>query len=87
MKQIKRKILSALIAMSLLITDSAVSVFADYNESEINTKLKETVSMADEETEPYPVEELTEYRTDNEKRFLMSDKSIKAVVYSGTGSF
>ena len=82
MKQIKRKILSALIAMSLLITDSAVSVFADYNESEINTKLKETVSMADEETEPYPVEELTEYRTDNEKRFLMSDKSIKAVVYS-----
>lgn len=82
MKQIKRKILSALIAMSLLITDSAVSVFADYNESEINTKPKETVSMADEETEPYPVEELTEYRTDNEKRFLMSDKSIKAVVYS-----
>ena len=27
-----------------------------------------------EETETYPIEELTEYRTDNEKRFLMSDK-------------
>lgn len=38
MKQIKKKFLSAFIALSLLITDSAVSVFADYNESEIQCK-------------------------------------------------
>ena len=85
MKQLKKRILSALIAMSLVITDSAVTVFAENEEikSSINTQAAEDISMLNqEETETYPIEELTEYRTDNEKRFLMSDKSIKAVVYS-----
>ena len=84
MKRIKKKLLSIAIALSLILTDSAISVFANENKIETysNVQQDEDVSIVDQTSGVFPVEELTEYRAENEKRFLMSDKSIKAVVYS-----
>ena len=81
MKMKKRlcAIISIVLAIVMVIQILPMSVIA----KAVNEAQSEYPTTTEEQTyEKVVMEELTEYRTENQKRFLMSDKTVKAVMYS-----
>lgn len=68
------KLIALIVAFGIVFSTIPCVAFA---EGEKNVENDTSYSQ-----EAYPLTELVNERTENSKRFLMSDKSIKAVVYS-----
>ena len=81
MKKKMKKSLSVILSISILLQGLSLNAFGESDErfEEVTNELITNDSRSDEAV---LLEELPEYRTENSKRFLMSDNSIKAVVYS-----
>jgi len=72
-------IISSILAIVMVIQILPMNVIANA----VNEAQLEIPNTTEEQIYEEPVlEELTEYRTENQKRFLMSNKTVKAIIYS-----
>lgn len=76
MKQIKKRILSGVIALSLAITDSSVAVFANNNTLESTVSTTKTAEIE----ESYITNELIDLRSEYSKTYEKSDGSRVSIV-------
>lgn len=79
------KFLAIILSLSLIVSVIPVAVGAEeYSDSGYseNSSVTEETSANSEQPEVEPVAEIKELRNENEKHFLMNDRSIQAVVYS-----
>ncbi|MDE6149326.1 MAG: DNRLRE domain-containing protein, partial [Ruminococcus sp.] len=76
MKQIKKRILSGIIALSLVITDSSIAVFANENNSNLTAKTTKTTEIE----KSYITNELTDLRSEYSKTYEKSDGSRISII-------
>lgn len=68
-----KKFLSVFLVLALCITSFPIAAIAQENDE---------MTGIEEETQPYVLQELEEYRTIDTKQFLMSDHTVQAVMYN-----
>lgn len=66
-----KKFLSVFLVLALCITSFPIAAIAQENDE---------MTGIEEETQPYVLQELEEYRTIDTKQFLMSDHTVQAVM-------
>ena len=76
MKQIKKRILSGVIALSLAITDSSIAVFADNNNSDLTVSTTKNTEIE----KSYITNELIDLRSEYSKTYEKSDGSRVSIV-------
>ncbi len=75
-----KKLLAIVLSMAMIIT--AVPIVASAQTMDLNETESVVDGSYDKELDAEPISEIEELRSANEKRFLMSDRSIQAVIYS-----
>lgn len=85
MKKFRKRVLSMIIALAIIATDSSIATFADENSENVHQITKAQTMIENEE--PYISNEIIDLRTENSKTFEKTDGSRVTVVSSSSMHF